>query len=27
MTFAQNTAEGGAPTHPLYMNKVTITES
>jgi len=27
MTFAQNTAEGGAPTHPLYMNQVTITES
>ena len=27
MTFAQNTAAGGAPTHPIYMNKVTISES
>jgi cyclophilin family peptidyl-prolyl cis-trans isomerase len=27
MTFAPNTAQGGEPTHPLYMNKVTITES
>jgi len=27
MTFAQDTAQGGAPTSPLYMNKVTITES